>query len=161
MRRGISQVLAATLLVLVSIAVVSIFYTWATSSAAKVSGAIYTSATAAEQRILASVDIIPPPPTNLWDTNQAAIIHNNGTVPLVNVRVLVAKPNSTTPFAPSAVLVENNGTTVDINSQQWPLDVFNPGEALVVWLPDDNYSGYTIMVIAKNFERSVVVGVAQ
>ncbi|GEM_PF-3269206 len=161
MRRGISQVLAATLLVLVSIAVVSIFYTWATSSSAKVSGAIYNSATAAEQRILSSADIILPPPINLWDANEPAIIHNNGATPLVNVRVLLAKPNSTTPFAPSATLVESNGSTIDINSDQWPIPVFNPGDAIIVWMPEDNYSGYTIMVIARNFERSVVVGVAQ
>lgn len=154
--------MTSALLVLVSMAIVALFYTWATASTTQVSSAIYTDAAAAEQRILASVAILTPPPINIWDSNQPVIIHNNGSVPIVNVRVIYTKPGDPTPIAPSGKLIDVDGNVFDINSTDWPLEALSPGEAIIFWLPaDSSYSGYTITVIGLKFEKSVTIGVAE
>ncbi len=159
-RRGVSPVITSTLLVLVSIAVVSIFYTWATASTTQVSGALYTDAQTAEKRILSSVRILTPPPQNPWDTNQPVFIHNNGAIPITNLRVYITPPGSTTLQSPEAIYVNTDGNVSTIPSNGWPLKAFYPGDVLVVWLPSDNYAGYTITVLGDNFEESRTVGAA-
>jgi len=152
-------VITSTLLVLVSVTVVAMFYTWATASTTQVAGAIYTDAKAAQRRILASVKILPPPPINPWDSNMPIVIHNNGVLPLSNVRVYYIPPKTTTPKIPSGKYIDVSGNMVDIGTADWPIETVYPGDAIVVWLPEENYNGYTIVVVAKNFEKTRTVGV--
>jgi len=158
-RRGISPVITSTLLVLVSIAVVAIFYTWATASTTQVASAIYSDAEAAQRRILASVKILAPPPINPWDSNMPVVIHNNGVLPLTNFRVYYIPPKTTVPVTPSGKYIDASGNIVDIAPTDWPIETVYPGDAVVIWLPEGNYNGYTIVVVARNFEKTETVGV--
>ncbi len=154
---GISPVITSTLLVLVSISVVAIFYTWATASTTQIASALYTDTTAAQRRILASVRILTPPPVNIWDSNQPVIIHNNGTLPLSDFKVYIIPPGTTSLQTSTGKYIDTDGNMTDVT---WPIETFYPGDAVVIWLPDTNYSGYTIVAVAENFERSETIGVA-
>ena len=159
MKRGASPVITSVLLVLVSVLIAAIFYSWATTSTTAVAGAIYADAERSKKEILSDVTIVTPPPVNEYSTKQPVIIHNSGAVPLSRVSVLYIDPDNGTPTKPEGVRIDVDGKITEIKNVDWPIEQLEPGEAIIIWLPPDNYAGYTIIFTSYYYSKSKTIGV--
>ena len=159
MKRGASPVITSTLLVLVSVAIASIFYGWATASTTNVAGAIYSDAERARKEILSDVEIMTPPPAKDYDTNQPVIIHNSGSTSLTKVSITYLTPDGSDPKLPGGIKIGTDSTISSIGNTDWPIQQLNPGDAIIIWLPPDNYSGYTILITSYSYSTSKTIGV--
>lgn len=159
MKKGASPVITSALLVLVSIIITAIFYSWATTSTTAVAGAIHIDAEHSKKEILSDVTIITPPPVNKYNTKQPVIIHNSGSVPLSRVSISYLDPDNGVPSKPEGVKIDADGEITRINDTDWPIKQFEPGEAIIIWLPPDEYTGYTIIFTSYYYSKSKTIGV--
>ena len=159
MKKGASPVITSALLILVSVAIASIFYGWATASTTAVAGAIYEDAEHARKEILSDVTIMTPPPIYNYSTEQPVIIHNSGSIPLSRVSITYLTPDGSPSVLPTGAKIDVDGTVTSINNTDWPIQQLDPGEAIIIWLPPDNYAGYTILVTSYSYSTSKTIGV--
>jgi len=158
-RRGVSPVITSTLLILISISIIALLYPWATAATNKVVSALALDSDSAQQEILANVTIRVPGEENPALIPQPVLIHNTGLTTLNNVKVWISKDNGTTLEGAEGNYIKNDGTTTPINFNNTAIDNFEPGEAVIIWLPpENNYAGYSIIFTSKQYSTSKTVG---
>lgn len=152
--RGISNVVTTSALILIALVLLAIVIPWAWMAMTQVTDTMQQSASTQEKAILADFFIVPPPAENPDDTNQIAIILNNGGTSVTGVRVELIDTNFNV-YDLNLYIIRRDGSRengVEIN-------ILEPGDVIIAKVPArTSYLGYKILVQSNEYSEVYTIG---